>query len=104
MSEIVHGAIDTDVHVEPPSIDSLKPYLSGYWLEYIRGARSSLVALRLPPWSLSDERRSRGAGGRHVPAACGLRDVKDAATGSVYTACGDLELGLRVHCGMEPLL
>ena len=67
MSEIVHGAIDTDVHVEPPSIDALKPYLSGYWLEYIRGARSQLGTV-YPP-SLPTSASPRGEGGGHLPAA-----------------------------------
>ena len=68
MSEIVHGAIDTDVHVEPPSIDALKPYLSGYWLEYIRGA-SSQLGDRLPTESPDERaapRRGRPARSRRV--------------------------------------
>jgi predicted TIM-barrel fold metal-dependent hydrolase len=62
VSEIVHGAIDTDVHVEPPSIDAIKPYLSGYWLEYIRGARSQLGNIYPPSLPTSARPEAREAG------------------------------------------
>jgi hypothetical protein len=62
VSEIIHGAIDTDVHVEPPSIDALKPYLSGYWLEYVRGARSQLGTVYPPSLPTSARPEARAAG------------------------------------------
>ena len=59
---MVPGAIDTDVHVEPPSIDALKPYLSGYWLEYIRGARSQLGTVYPPKLPTSAIQSARDSG------------------------------------------
>lgn len=32
------GLVDCDVHVVPPTIDLLQPYLDGYWREYLREA------------------------------------------------------------------
>lgn len=62
MSELLRGVIDTDVHVEPSSIDALKPYLSGYWLEYIRGARSQLGPVYPPSLPTSATKEAREAG------------------------------------------
>jgi len=62
LSDIVPGAIDTDVHVEPPSIDVLRKYLSGYWLEYIRGARASLGSVYPPAVPTSARAEARAAG------------------------------------------
>ena len=38
MSSIKPGAIDCDVHVEPPSMDVLLGYIDPYWHEFIRSA------------------------------------------------------------------
>lgn len=62
MTDLVSGAVDTDVHVEPPSIDALKPYLSGYWLEFIRGARSQLGTVYPPSLPTSARPEARAAG------------------------------------------
>jgi len=62
LTDIIRGAIDTDVHVEPPSIDALRPYLSGYWLEYLRGARSQLGSVYGPSLPTSARPEAREAG------------------------------------------
>lgn len=65
MSAILRGAIDCDVHVEPPSINDVKRYLSGYWLEYLRGAgrvqlSSALLYPANVPLSARPEAREAG--------------------------------------------
>lgn len=67
MSPIQPGAIDCDVHVEPPSMDTLLPYIAPYWHEFIRSGHLG-VAHRLYP-----ERADVGAPGgprdRQLPPA-----------------------------------
>ena len=40
MSPIESGAIDCDVHVEPPSADVLLGYIPPCWHGFIRGGRA----------------------------------------------------------------
>jgi predicted TIM-barrel fold metal-dependent hydrolase len=63
MSAIESGAIDCDVHVEPPSMDRLLGYLAPYWHEFIRGGYLG-VAHRLYPESepMSARPEARAAG------------------------------------------
>jgi predicted TIM-barrel fold metal-dependent hydrolase len=50
MSPIKSGAVDCDVHVEPPSMDALLGYIDPYWHELIRGGHLG-VRHRLYPES-----------------------------------------------------
>ncbi|MDD7964545.1 amidohydrolase family protein [Actinomycetospora lemnae] len=43
-ADAVSGAVDTDTHVAPASLDALMPYLAPFWRDYAEGA-----ALRLDP-------------------------------------------------------
>jgi len=63
MSAIRHGTIDCDVHVEPPSMAALLPYLDPYWRELIRSGRLG-TGHRLYPASepLSARPEARAAG------------------------------------------
>ena len=57
------GAIDCDVHVEPPSMDALLGYIDPYWHELIRSAHLG-VGHRLYPESepMSARPQARAAG------------------------------------------
>lgn len=63
MGAIQSGAIDCDVHVEPPSMDSLLGYIPPYWHEIIHGGRLG-VGHRLYPESepMSARAEARAAG------------------------------------------
>ncbi|HXT94165.1 MAG TPA: hypothetical protein VN714_33450, partial [Trebonia sp.] len=63
MSAIRHGAIDCDVHVEPPSMNALLGYIDPYWHELIRSGRLG-VGHRLYPASepMSARPEARAAG------------------------------------------
>jgi uncharacterized protein len=63
MSPIMPGAIDCDVHVEPPSMDALLGYIDPYWHELIRSAHLG-VGHRLYPESepMSARPEARAAG------------------------------------------
>jgi hypothetical protein len=63
MSAIESGAIDCDVHVEPPSMDRLLRYLAPYWHEFIRSGYLG-VGHRLYPESepMSARPEARAAG------------------------------------------
>lgn len=63
MSAIRHGAIDCDVHVEPPSMNALLGYIDPYWHELIRSGHLG-VAHRLYPASepMSARPEARAAG------------------------------------------
>jgi hypothetical protein len=64
MSLIKSGAIDCDVHVEPPSMDALLGYLDPYWHEFIRsgylGVRHRLYP-ESEPMSARPEARAAGS-------------------------------------------
>src|SRR3984957_18569553 len=64
MSPIKTGAIDCDVHVEPPSMDALLGYIDPYWHEFIRSGHLG-VRHRLYPESepMSARPEARGAAG-----------------------------------------
>jgi predicted TIM-barrel fold metal-dependent hydrolase len=63
VSAIEHGAIDCDVHVEPPSMDALLEYLDPYWHEYIWGGRIGIGHGLYPPAeTLSARSEARAAG------------------------------------------
>jgi len=63
--EIVRGAIDCDVHVEPASLATLHGYFSSYWHDYFRGASLQLSSSRLyppnAPTSARQEARDAGS-------------------------------------------
>ena len=64
MSAIRPGAIDCDVHVEPPSMDALLPYIDPYWHELIRGGRLGVRHRLYPdsePRSARPEARAAGS-------------------------------------------
>ncbi|HEY7261144.1 MAG TPA: hypothetical protein VH589_06620 [Trebonia sp.] len=63
MSSIKSGAIDCDVHVEPPSMDALLGYIDPYWHELIRSGHLG-VGHRLYPVSepMSARPEARAAG------------------------------------------
>lgn len=64
MSEILRGAIDTDVHCEPTSMGVLHQYFDAYWHEYIRGGRIGIAHSFYPPdkkMSARPEVREAGA-------------------------------------------
>ena len=70
MSQIKSGAIDCDVHVEPPSMDALLGYIDPYWHEYIRSGHLG-VRHRLYPDSepMSARQEARGAAGGAAAAS-----------------------------------
>jgi uncharacterized protein len=71
MSSIEHGAIDCDVHVEPPSMDVLLPYIDPYWHELIRGGRLGVRHRLYPesePMSARPEARAAGSFPPHTYA------------------------------------
>jgi hypothetical protein len=64
MSAIESGAIDCDVHVEPPSMDVLLGYIAPYWHEFIRGGRLGIGHRLYPesePTSARPEARATGS-------------------------------------------
>ena len=64
MSSIKSGAIDCDVHVEPPSMDALLGYLDPYWHEFIRSAYLGVRHRLYPesePMSARPEARAAGS-------------------------------------------
>jgi predicted TIM-barrel fold metal-dependent hydrolase len=63
VSPIESGAIDCDVHVEPPSMDALLRYIDPYWHEFIRSAHLG-TGHRLYPESepMSARAEARAAG------------------------------------------
>ena len=64
MSAIESGAIDCDVHVEPPSMDALLGYIAPYWHEFIRGGRLGVGHRLYPesePMSARPEARATGS-------------------------------------------
>jgi len=71
MSSIKSGAIDCDVHVEPPSMDALLGYLDPYWHEFIRsgylGVRHRLYP-ESEPMSARPEARAAGSFPPHTYA------------------------------------
>jgi predicted TIM-barrel fold metal-dependent hydrolase len=69
VSEIQRDAIDTDVHVEPQSMDTLLKWIDPYWYEYIRGGRIG-VGHRLYPAieRMSARPEARAASGGLPPA------------------------------------
>ena len=67
MSPIKPGAIDCDVHVEPPSMDALLGYIDPYWHELIRGAHLGVGHRLYPdsePMSARPEARAAAASRR----------------------------------------
>ncbi len=68
MSPIKPGAIDCDVHVEPPSMDALLGYIDPYWHEFIRSGHLG-VRHRLYPESEPMSARPGGPRGGQLPAA-----------------------------------
>ena len=79
MSPIKTGAIDCDVHVEPPSMDALLGYIDPYWHEFIRSGHLG-VRHRLYPESepMSARPEARGAAGVR-PAASRRIPTKSCA-------------------------
>jgi predicted TIM-barrel fold metal-dependent hydrolase len=69
MSPIQPGAIDCDVHVEPPSMDALLPYLDPYWHELIRSGHLG-VAHRLYPESEPMSARAEARAAGSFPPRC----------------------------------
>src|ERR1700749_4681666 len=64
MSPIKTGAIDCDVHVEPPSMDALLGYIDPYWHEYIRSGHLGVRHRLYPesePMSARPEARAAGS-------------------------------------------
>jgi uncharacterized protein len=64
MSPIKHGAIDCDVHVEPPSMNALLGYIDPYWHELIRSGRLGVGHRLYPdsePMSARPEARAAGS-------------------------------------------
>ncbi len=64
MSPIKPGAIDCDVHVEPPSMDVLLGYIDPYWHEFIRSAHLGVRHRLYPesePMSARPEARAAGS-------------------------------------------
>ena len=64
MSPIKPGAIDCDVHVEPPSMDALLGYIDPYWHELIRGGHLGVRHRLYPesePMSARPEARAAGS-------------------------------------------
>ena len=64
MSPIKTGAIDCDVHVEPPSMDALLGYIDPYWHEFIRGGHLGVRHRLYPesePMSARPEARAAGS-------------------------------------------
>ena len=64
MSPIRPGAIDCDVHVEPPSMDALLGYIDPYWHELIRSAHLGVGHRLYPesePRSARPEARAAGS-------------------------------------------
>ena len=64
MSAIQSGAIDCDVHVEPPSMDRLLGYIAPYWHEFIRGGHLGVGHRLYPesePMSARPEARATGS-------------------------------------------
>ena len=64
MSPIRPGAIDCDVHVEPPSMDALLGYIDPYWHEFIRSAHLGVRHRLYPdtePMSARPEARAAGS-------------------------------------------
>src|SRR5215475_410233 len=64
MSAIEPGAIDCDVHVEPPSMDVLLRYIPPYWHEFIRGGYLGVGHRLYPesePMSARPEARATGS-------------------------------------------
>jgi uncharacterized protein len=67
-AEIIRGAIDCDVHVEPASLTTLHGYFSPYWHDFFRGARMSLSSARMyPPNAPSSARPEARASGSFPP-------------------------------------
>jgi predicted TIM-barrel fold metal-dependent hydrolase len=62
VTQIATGAVDCDVHVEPASIETLHPFLSSYWLEYLRGSRLQLGSVYPPSIPTSARPEAREAG------------------------------------------
>jgi predicted TIM-barrel fold metal-dependent hydrolase len=66
--EILRGAVDCDVHVEPASLATLHDYFSPYWHDFFRGARMSLSSARMyPPNAPSSARPEARASGSFPP-------------------------------------
>src|SRR5215469_18692000 len=64
VSPIETGAIDCDVHVEPPSMDALLGYIDPYWHEFIRSAHLGIGHRLYPesePMSARPEARATGS-------------------------------------------
>ncbi|HEY1706510.1 MAG TPA: amidohydrolase family protein [Trebonia sp.] len=64
MSPIKTGAIDCDVHVEPPSMDALLGYIDPYWHEFIRSGHLGVRHRLYPesePMSARPEARAAGS-------------------------------------------
>jgi uncharacterized protein len=64
MSAIESGAIDCDVHVEPPSMDVLLGYIAPYWHEFIRSGHLGVGHRLYPesePMSARPEARATGS-------------------------------------------
>jgi uncharacterized protein len=64
VSSIKPGAIDCDVHVEPPSMDALLGYIDPYWHEFIRSGHLGVRHRLYPesePMSARPEARAAGS-------------------------------------------
>jgi predicted TIM-barrel fold metal-dependent hydrolase len=64
MSPMKPGAVDCDVHVEPPSMDALLGYIDPYWHELIRSGRLGVRHRLYPesePMSARPEARAAGS-------------------------------------------
>ena len=67
MSAIESGAIDCDVHVEPPSVDRILGYLAPYGHEFIRGGHLGVGHRLYPESEPMSARPEARAGGSFPP-------------------------------------
>src|SRR3984957_1084019 len=90
MSPIEPGAVDCDVHVEPPSMDALLGYIDPYWHELIRGGRLGGRHRLYPesePMSARPEARAAGSFPPHSYAELRAQFLEPAQPSAAILSC-----------------
>jgi hypothetical protein len=90
MSQIMPGAIDCDVHVEPPSMGALLGYIDPYWHELIRGGRLGVGHRLYPesePMSARPEARAAGSFPPHSYAELRAQFLEPAQPAAAILSC-----------------
>jgi hypothetical protein len=90
VSSIETGAIDCDVHVEPPSMDALLCYIDPYWHEFIRSAHLGIGHRLYPesePMSARPEARAAGSFPPHTYKELRAQLLEPYAPAAVILTC-----------------